>query len=427
MAITATSTDSGASSTSTPTLALGFTANAGDLVIGAVGEDGAGTVTWPSPWVEIKDQALTGGIATVGYLIATGGETSVQLTGTVSERWEACFWRIPTGEWHGTTPPEINTGVSGSSTGPDPGSIAPSWSIETNNIFLALAFRDDSVANTITGYPTNYSTAQIDRNSLTSALNVGGAVRIVTGTNENPGAFTISASETWMAYTVAVRPAAAGTTVTPSTASLALTTFAPKLNLGVIPSTASLTLATFAPSVTVGVNVVPGVASLTLSTFAPTVAVSDNKTAVPGVASLTLTPFAPTVTASDHKLVVPGVASLVATAFAPTVTASDHKTAVPGVAALALTAFAPGVTASDHKVVVPAVLALALAAFEPTVTVSSPSLVVVPATASLALTAYAPDVLVLAPPVEIEYDALARQPRGVVRYPWYGRGLRGRS
>lgn len=216
MAITVTTAAIG-SSQSTATLALGFTANAGDLVLVAAGEDGAGTVTWPaSPWAEIKDQTFTGGSAHVGYLIAAGGETAVVLASTVSDRWEACIWRIPAGEWHGTTPPEINTGVTGNNTAPDPGAIAPSWSVETNNIFVALAFRDDSAANTITAYPTNYGTAQADKNDTTSACNVGGAVRIVTGTNENPGAFTISATETWIAYTVAIRPAGAPEPVTGS-------------------------------------------------------------------------------------------------------------------------------------------------------------------------------------------------------------------
>jgi hypothetical protein len=190
---------------------LGGTASAGDLYIAHVAQDGAGTFTWTSPAVEIKDQALTGGVNTVAYLIAAGGETAMPLvTSTVTERWEWAVWRFPAGEWNGTTPPEINTGVTGSSTTPNPGSSTPSWGSETNNIWLALCARDDSVANTITAYPTNYSTAQADKNDITSALNVGGAVRIATGSPEDPGAFTISASETWIAYTVAIRPAAAG-------------------------------------------------------------------------------------------------------------------------------------------------------------------------------------------------------------------------
>lgn len=210
MAITVATGGIGANAT-TAAPALGGTASAGDLYIAHVGQDGAGTFTWTSPAVELKDQALTGGVNTVAYLIAAGGETAMpRVTSTVTERWEWAVWRFPAGEWNGTTPPEINTGVTGSSTTPNPGSSTPSWGSETNNIWLALCARDDSVANTITAYPTNYDTAQADKNDITSALNVGGAVRIATGSSEDPGAFTISATETWIAYTVAIRPAAAG-------------------------------------------------------------------------------------------------------------------------------------------------------------------------------------------------------------------------
>ena len=212
---------SGGISTNATTAAptLPSTAAAGDLFICHAAQDGAGTFTWDSPAVEIKDQAFTGGVNTVGYLIASGGETAMpRVTSTVSERWEWNVWEFPAGEWHGTTAPEINTGVTGNNTSPNPGSITPSWGSETNNIWLALCARDDSVANTITAYPTNYSTAQSDKNNITSAANAGGAVRIVTGSPEDPGAFTISATETWIAYAVAIRPAAAGSTVIRTTA-----------------------------------------------------------------------------------------------------------------------------------------------------------------------------------------------------------------
>jgi hypothetical protein len=216
MAITAFTGGQGGNSSS-PTISFGFTASAGDLIILAVGKDGTGTFTWPSPWVEMKDEAITGGVATVAYLIASGGETDVAPSST-SERWEWVGWRIPDGEWQGTTPPEINTLATGSSTTPNPGSITPSWGAENDNIFIAVAFRDDSAANTITAYPANYSTAQADKNNISSALNVGGAVRIVAsgGSPEDPGSFTISASETWGAYTIAVRPAVPPTTVSGS-------------------------------------------------------------------------------------------------------------------------------------------------------------------------------------------------------------------
>lgn len=420
MAIT-TTTDVQATNSATPTLDFGFTASAGDLIICLAGKDGNGTVTWPGSWVEIKDAAHTGGVAFIAYLIAAGGETSVVPTATVSERWEVIFVRIPTGEWHGTTAPEISTGATGSGTSPDPDSLSPSWGAVANTIAIATCFRDDSVANTVTGWPTGYDDNQTDINSTASAQNVACAIDFVNSTSIDPGAFTISASETWAAYTIAVRPvASSGTTVTPTTASLVLTTFAPTVSVSnnqlvtpttaslslttfaptvtasdhktVTPTTAALTLTTFAPSVNIGVNVVPTTLALTLTTFAPTVSVTNNQTVTPTTAALSLTTFAPTVTASDHKTVTPTTASLSLTGFAPTVTASDHKVVTPTTAALTLTAFAPTVSTSDNQVVTPTTLALALTGYAPTVTASDHR-TVTPSTASLVLTGYAPSVI----------------------------------
>ena len=182
-------------------------------------------------------------------------------------------------------------------------------------------------------------------------------------------------------------------TVVPGVTSLALTTFAPSAVIGniVVPTTASLSLATFAPSVSVSDNqtVTPGVASLALTTFAPTVSLSDNKLVTPDVAALVLSAFAPTVTASDHKIVTPDVASLVLTTFAPTVTGGAGLTVIPSTASLVMTAFAPDVVVTDHKLVTPGVASLSLAAFAPTVTASDHK-TVTPGSLALVLTTFAP-------------------------------------
>ena len=90
----------------------------------------------------------------------------------------------------------------------------------------------------------------------------------------------------------------------------------------VTPTTASLTLSTFAPTVSTPRRVTPGVASLILTTFAPTVTAGAGLVITPTPASLALTAFAPNVIATDHKRVTPTTASLVLTGFAPTVTGS---------------------------------------------------------------------------------------------------------
>ena len=178
-----------------------------------------------------------------------------------------------------------------------------------------------------------------------------------------------------------------GTTVTPGTASLSLTTFAPTVIAPrtVTPSTASLTLSTFAPTVATPRLVAPGVASLSISTFAPTI--TTPRTVTPGTASLTLTTFAPSVTASSGLTLVPGTASLTLATFAPTV--SNPRVVTPGTASLSISSFAPGVVVGIVSTPDPA--ALTLSTFAPVV--QTPR-VVTPGVLSLTLATFAPNVAI---------------------------------
>ena len=249
----------------------------------------------------------------------------------------------------------------------------------TSNITLQSA--DNAFAS---GDNTNYNSVVSTSRDL---ANVGAAWGPLSG-NQTVTPTTASLTTTTFAPTVT---ASDHKTVTPSVASLALATFAPSAIIGniVVPTTASLSLATFAPTVSVSDNKVatPDVASLSLATFAPSVAITDHKTVVPDVAALVLATFAPTVTASDHKIVTPDVAALVLTTFAPTVTGGAGTTVTPTTASLVLATFAPTVTASDHKVATPDVAALSLSAFAPVI-----GLGIIPSTAALTLATFAPSV-----------------------------------
>lgn len=171
-------------------------------------------------------------------------------------------------------------------------------------------------------------------------------------------------------------PAAGGTTVTPTTAALTTTRFAPTVTVTahqtVTPTTKALTLTTFAPTVTASDHklVTPTTKALSTTTFAPTVTVADNKLATPTTAELVLSSFAPTVTITANQTVTPTTAALTLTKFAPTVSATNHKTVTPGTASLTLTAFAPTVALSGAVEVVPSPAALTLTTFVPTVDVT---------------------------------------------------------
>lgn len=230
--------------------------------------------------------------------------------------------------------------------------------------------------------------------SIDFGTRVHDSVRETTaGSGSRNVGFGTQSSDDCALVAVAVGEVAGGVTVTPSTASLTSSAFAPTVTASdhktVTPSTATLSGSTFAPVVTVGTIITPATISLATAAFAPTVSISDHQAATPDTASLTLSTFAPTVTASDHKTVVPDVVSLSTAAFAPTVTTTDHKVVIPSAAGLSLTAFAADVVATDPKLVTPDTASLSLETFAPVVTAGQSA---TPDPASLSLTTFAPTV-----------------------------------
>jgi hypothetical protein len=176
-----------------------------------------------------------------------------------------------------------------------------------------------------------------------------------------------------------------GATVTPTTASLTITTFAPTVLAPrlVTPTTASLALTSFAPTASTPVVCTPTTLALAITEFAPTVV--NPQSATPTTASLTLTTFAPTVTVSGNQVVTPTTAALTLTTYAPEIGGS--QTATPTTAALSLSTFAPAV--STPRVAIPTTATLSLATFAPTILTP---VVCTPSTLALVLTAYAPSV-----------------------------------
>jgi len=194
--------------------------------------------------------------------------------------------------------------------------------------------------------------------------------------------------------------------VTPSTATLILTEYAPVIQLKVIPPVLALTLTEYAP--VIGLKVIPGTlalsdteyapviklgvtpttATLTLTTYAPTVSTTDNQTVIPATLALVLTTYAPTVTATGNVEVTPSILALVITTYAPTVTVSNNITVTPTTLALTLTTFAPSVL--TPILATPSTLALTITTYAPTVLTPA---VVIPPILALILTQYAPTVL----------------------------------
>jgi hypothetical protein len=192
----------------------------GDLVLAFVATDGdTSTTTWPANWV---DREVSSGGAVTGHIakfLSDGTQTGTfTLTVSATEQGAWRIFRITGWEgtlgdpFSGTTGGAIQAGnLSNVSANPDPPSLDPvTWDVE-DTLWFAACMVDTS--RTISVFPL------ADRQTEDNSGGAGGATLGLCSTNSavaslDPGTFTISASDDWEVYTVAVRPAAAGAPAT---------------------------------------------------------------------------------------------------------------------------------------------------------------------------------------------------------------------
>ena len=184
------------------------TVDAGDLLIVIFANDRDATVTIPTGWTELASDTSGPHIRlSVYYKIAAGteGGTTVNSITSAVEEAAAQVYRIT--NWHGTTPPEISTPETGTDMTPDPTPLDPAgWDI-ADTLWIAVAGQDRGNQSGTTAYPSSYTDG-------VSTLSSGGngccqthsAYRMLATASEDPGAFTIPASEQWIALTIAIRP-----------------------------------------------------------------------------------------------------------------------------------------------------------------------------------------------------------------------------
>lgn len=145
----------------------------------------------------------------VFYKIAVGTEdgTSPVFTTDAAATSAAQVYRITA--WHGTTPPQSGTAVTGTSANPNPPNLIPAWGAD-DTLWFAASNAGFNGSPTMVSYPTNYlnGVATVDGGGSQVSL-VGSARRELNAASDNPGTFTMSGSAEWVAQTVAVRPAVA--------------------------------------------------------------------------------------------------------------------------------------------------------------------------------------------------------------------------
>lgn len=182
----------------------------GELLIAIGAIDGVPTVSgWPSGWVEIADSNSGANSIFIAYKFADGTESgNFTVTSSASEQGSFYVFRIQNANV--STPPAISSSSVGTNTVPSVANINPAdWGTEDTLWIAALSI---DASRTVSSYPPDLtdnrnSSASGGTGGATAAFaSVGSAVE----TYIAGGSFTISVSDDWISYTIAVRPASAG-------------------------------------------------------------------------------------------------------------------------------------------------------------------------------------------------------------------------
>jgi hypothetical protein len=207
--VRSTAVTNGTTASATPTINLPATVVAGDIIVVAIRQDNEESYTWPSAdWLTLPPLPDTSDGAddqtSCRYKIADGSEggTTIQLTRTQSNKFAAISYAIA-----GATNIEAGGLATGASTTPDPLNFAPSGGSQ-DYLWLSIGAWEGEQTSPPSATPTNY-TNKIGANSGTAGATatncrIAGVNRATTASAENPGSWTISVSDDWTAFVVAL-------------------------------------------------------------------------------------------------------------------------------------------------------------------------------------------------------------------------------
>jgi hypothetical protein len=215
--VTSTNTGTGfASDATTHAVSMPATVAAGDLLLMLYSyDDNTATVTDPDGaggWTQIAvGNSGSGGVTgSVWAKVATGteGGTTVGFTTSTSQSASAQVYRVLAANWSGDITNngiDVATGTGATTANPDPPALNPAkW--DTENA-LWIAYSAGSTFTAVTTYPTNYvNGAIVAGNSGAAGASTSSATRALSASSEDPGTFTMSASNSGIPFTIAVRP-----------------------------------------------------------------------------------------------------------------------------------------------------------------------------------------------------------------------------
>lgn len=203
--VEATSTGGAASDDTSHNITLPSGIVAGDLLIVCVSSDAApGFNSWSGGFTEFFEVANST-LCSLGlaYKLAVGGETTISVGLGSSQKIAYTAYRISGAINPSSQVPEASTGATGTSTTPNPDAVTPTGGAK-GYLFIAVQGHDN--ARTTDGFPSGYTNSISAESSVTGATGIGSTEKTLTASSENPGTFTISASDDWVAATIAIHP-----------------------------------------------------------------------------------------------------------------------------------------------------------------------------------------------------------------------------
>ena len=207
-----TATTDGTTATASAVINLPASIVAGNLLVALHRSSSAGAHGWPAGWNVLADSTgdASANNTSIAWRKADGAEGATVTVTQGSSKFASLVYQISGAADPLVRPPQISFEATGTSTLPDPGGLSPTGGAK-DYLYLWLGGWEGEQTSPPASNPTNY-TNPIGANSgtagvVTTNVRVASARRNLNASSENPSSWTISASDDWTAWAMAVHPA----------------------------------------------------------------------------------------------------------------------------------------------------------------------------------------------------------------------------
>ena len=186
--------NSGSTTNHSVTMPTGI--EAGDLLLAFFTTNSDSTVNTPAGWTKLVDQTepTFPDIRLAVYSKRAVGGDSLTVVTNNNETSAHCVYRIYTDN----EAEAAAVGAASASANPNPPPLTPTGGAQDFLWFAAFG----STGVTVSSYPSNYTDNQVSNTA--GGRSIAAATRNLDASSEDPGTYTISSSNDWVAVTVAV-------------------------------------------------------------------------------------------------------------------------------------------------------------------------------------------------------------------------------